>query len=302
MKTTSGSDPALERQLARPGFWMATLLVVLVLGIQVILGVVLGITDVVCEQVLHLPSPQLERQPLALGFISIVACGAAIALGLYLNRLPFSRAFPIGRITALQLLGMAVCVLGAGVVLSEADNVLRAWLPPPRWLQQVFNDLRASKDRLLPSLFLVVVVAPVTEELLFRGIILRGLLSRYRPSVAVTLTAFLFAVLHMNPWQSFSALFLGVLLGWFYLRSGSVAPCVLAHAFFNGMSVLFTLLPFDVPGLTGTPDYTKEVFQPWWADASGVGLLAAGFWIFCRATSPSLGMAEGPKQQDGHRA
>jgi len=274
---------------------MAALLVLVVLGIQTILGVALGITDAVCEGVLHLPSPQLERQPVAIGLINIVACGAAVALGLYLNRLHFCRAFPIGRIAALQLLGVAVCVLGAGVLLSEADDLLRALLPPPRWLLKLFEDLFASKDRLLSQLFLLVIVAPVTEELLFRGIILRGLLSRHRPSVAVTLTALLFAVLHMNPWQSLSALLLGILFGWFYWRTGSVALCVLAHAFFNALSILFSLLPFDIPGLTGTPHYTTAVFQPWWLDAAGLAVLLAGLWIFRRATPPSSGMAEGPK-------
>jgi membrane protease YdiL (CAAX protease family) len=274
---------------------MATLLVMLVLGIQIILGMALGITDVVCVQVLHLPSPQLERQPLAIGFINIVAFGAAIALGLHLNRLPFRRAFPIGRITALQLLGVAVCLLGAGVLLSEADNVLRALLPMPQWLQQVFEDLFVSEGRLLPRSFLLVIVAPVTEELLFRGIILRGLLSRHRPAAAVTLTALLFAALHMNPWQFPSALFLGVIFSWFYLRTGSLALCVLAHAIANGLALLFTLLPFDIPGMTGPPDYATVVFQPWWLDASGAGVLVAGFWIFRRATPPSSGTAEGPK-------
>jgi len=273
---------------------MATLLVMLVLGIQTILGLALGITDAVCEQVLHLPSPQLGRQPLAIGLVNIVAFGAAIALGLHLNRLHFRRAFPIGRITALQLLGVAVCMLGAGVLLSEADNVLRALLPMPQWLQKVFEDLFV-KGQLLPRSFLLVLVAPATEELLFRGIILRGLLSRHRPAAAVTLTALLFAALHMNPWQFLSALFLGIIFSWFYLRTGSVALCVLAHAIANGLALLFTLLPFDIPGMTGPPDYATVVFQPWWLDASGVGVLVAGFWIFRRATPPSSGRAEGPK-------
>jgi hypothetical protein len=235
----------------------------------------------------------LERQPLVIGFISIVSSGAAIALGLYLNRLHFRRAFPIGPITALQLLGVAVCVLGAWVLLSEADNVLRLLLPPPQWLQQVFEDMFFAKDRLLARVFLLVIMAPATEELLFRGIILRGLLSRYRPFTAVLLTSFLFAALHMNPWQSLSALFIGVLFGWIYLRTGSVALCVLAHATANGLSIVFTLLPFDIPGLTGTPGDKTAVFQPWWLDAAGVAVLLAGFWIFRRATPPSPAMPEG---------
>ena len=262
---------------------MAALLAVLVLFVQVVLAVPLGILDVVIEHSLHRPPPHLEQQPLLVGSINLIAFGAAIALGLSLNRLRFRHAFPIGRITALQVAGVAVTLLGSAVLLSEADNFLRALLPLPQWLSNWLSGLFLAHDKLLSRILLLVIIAPLTEELLFRGIILRGLLSRHRPAVAVVLTALLFAALHCNPWQFLSPLFLGIAFGWFYLRTGSVGLCVLAHAFSNGLAIVLPMLPLDIPGLCGTPEHGKVAFQPWWLDLSGLGLLLFGLWTFHRA-------------------
>jgi membrane protease YdiL (CAAX protease family) len=185
------------------------------------------------------------------------------------------------------VVGVAVTILGGGVLLSEVDNGFRALLPLPQWLWNLVKDLFLSQDKLFSRIFLLVFVAPLGEELLFRGIILRGLLSRHRPAVAVVLTALLFAALHCNPWQFLSALFLGIAFGWFYLRTGSVGLCVLAHAFCNGMSIVVVALPLNIPGLVGTEDYTKAVFQPWWLDCAGLVLVLVGLWTFRRAAPPA---------------
>jgi len=277
----------MGRNLPQPGFWMAVLLVALVLIVQVVLSIPLGILNLVIEHGLHQPPPHLERQPLLVGGINLVAFGAAIALGLRLNRLPLRHAFPIGQITALQVVGVAVTLLGGNVLLSEVDNVFRALLPLPQWLWNLVKDLFLSQDKLFSRIFLMVIVAPLGEELLCRGIILRGLLSRHRPAVAVVLTALLFAALHCNPWQFLSALFLGIAFGWFYLRTGSIGLCVLAHAFCNGVAIVVAALPLNIPGLVGTEDYTKVVFQPWWLDCAGLVLVLVGLWTFRRAAPPA---------------
>lgn len=276
----------MQRKLAHPGFWMAVLLMLLAFGAQVILSVPLGILDAVYQNGLHRPSPHLEREPALVGCINLVAFGAAIALGLYLNRLPWRRAFPIGRIRLRQIAAMVLVVLGMAVVLSEADNLFRTILKPPQWLWSMLKDLFFSENKLLSRTFLLVIVAPITEEPLFRGIILRGLLSRYRPAVAVALSAFLFALIHANPWQLISAFCLGLVFGWFYWRTGSLLLCVLAHALSNGLSLLCSLVPVDIPGLTGSPDYSTTAFQPWWLDFCGLCVLLAGLWLFRRATPP----------------
>lgn len=284
----------MERRLARPGFWMAALMVLLTLIFQVILAVPLGIIDVVFIQVLHRPSPGLEQQPFVIGCINILAIGATIAVGLHLNRLPFRRAFPLDRIKAGHVLALAIAILGASVVLSEADNLFRAVLPPPRLIANLMENVFLRQDSLFSRIFLMVIVAPVTEELLFRGIILRGLLSRYRPAVAVVLTSVLFTALHVNPWQSVSAFWLGILFGWVFLRTGLVWLCVLAHAMANGLVIIFALLPLSIPGMTAPPGPGVVEFQPWWLDLLGLGVLAAGLWAFYRATPKVEAVRETP--------
>jgi hypothetical protein len=88
----------------------------------------------------------------------------------------------------------------------------------------------------------VVVVAPVAEELFFRGLLLRGYLARYSVTTAVWVSALLFALFHLNPWQAIVALPLGVAYAWLVLHTGSVLPSMLSHAMVN-FSTNFLLQP-----------------------------------------------------------
>lgn len=99
--------------------------------------------------------------------------------------------------------------------------------------------------------FIAVVLAPVSEELVFRRGIYRFLKGKISPLAALTVSSLLFAMIHFNI-QSFLALFtLGMLLGRAYERTGSVATPILYHSFFNLTTILIiTLLP---PELTIDP-------------------------------------------------
>jgi membrane protease YdiL (CAAX protease family) len=116
---------------------------------------------------------------------------------------------------------------------------------------------------------------------------LRGLLNRHRPAVAVGLSAFLFAVLHLNPWQFISPLLLGIAFGWLYLRTGSVGLCVFAHAFSNSLAIAVTELRMGIQGLASPSEAAAPEFQPPWLDLSGVVLLLVGLWVFRTATPPA---------------
>jgi membrane protease YdiL (CAAX protease family) len=284
----------MQQRITQLGFWMAVALVVMVVGLQTALALPLAVLDLIIEQGMHKPPLHLARQPLLVGCVNLAAFAGAIALGLYLNRSNFRQAFLRGRIKAMQVVGVAITVLGTDFLLSETDNAFRYVAPPPKWLLDVLKDVFFPEGQVLSRIFLLMIVAPVTEELLFRGIILRGLLSRYRPAVAVVLTALLFGAVHLNPWQFLSATFLGIAFGWFFLRTGSVALCVIAHAISNGLFILFTSLPLNIPGMTGTPDNPVVEFQPWWLDLAGLALLLAGLWIFRKATPPTK-IEEQPK-------
>lgn len=88
-------------------------------------------------------------------------------------------------------------------------------------------------------------LAPLAEELVFRGAILRSLLRWVKqPWVAIVISAVFFAVAHLNPAQLPHAFLVGLLLGWMYYRTDSIVPCVVYHWVNNTVAyVMYNLYP-----------------------------------------------------------
>jgi len=89
---------------------------------------------------------------------------------------------------------------------------------------------------------LAVVVAPVVEELVFRGAFYRFLKSRMPRNAAYAVSAACFALLHANLASFLPLFFLGVALAVVYEVTGNIKVPILVHAFFNGHSLLFLFL------------------------------------------------------------
>ena len=179
--------------------------------------------------------------------------------------------------------------IGAVIIaLSEIDNLMRAALPAGALERLDFApDLGEIVEIAWLGPFLAVVIAPVTEEIVFRGLILRGLLGRWRPMAAILFSSGLFALVHFNPAQAPVALLLGLLTGWLYARTRSLGLCILAHAPNNAASYL-TWFPFEVTGFNAITEAEGPVFHPWWFNGIGLTLLALGIWGVRRLTPPGI--------------
>lgn len=208
---------------------------------------------------------------------------AAIVLGWGWHRTGLSSRviFRFERVSPQLFLPMLVLLLGTSIVFSEIDNAMRWLWPVPADLKEMFQLMLSGGA---VSFLLVVVEAPLTEELFFRGLILRGLIAHYGVRRAVVLQAFLFAALHMNPWQFIPAFFIGLFLGWLFVKTRSLGACVLCHAAWNGLAFFVAgyaeSLGLVVPGYTGI-SVEPVVFQPASLLAVGVGLGAVG-WLWLR--------------------
>ncbi|MFH1614692.1 MAG: type II CAAX endopeptidase family protein [Planctomycetota bacterium] len=92
-------------------------------------------------------------------------------------------------------------------------------------------------------LAVTVLIGPILEELLFRGLfqtMLRGVLGQ--PWRAIGLASVLFVLMH-HDWMHFPALFiLSVCMGYAYEKSGSLLRPIFIHCMFNGINVTITLL------------------------------------------------------------
>ncbi|MBR5063642.1 MAG: CPBP family intramembrane metalloprotease, partial [Bacteroidales bacterium] len=89
------------------------------------------------------------------------------------------------------------------------------------------------------SSFLVTAIfAPIFEEWMCRGVILRGLLTKMKPGWAIVISALFFALIHFNPWQALNAFLIGVIMGYVYYKTGSLLLTMLIHFVNNGSAVI----------------------------------------------------------------
>lgn len=132
------------------------------------------------------------------------------------------------------------------VVASVGAVIPSTWLQEqmpelPNYLLDEFSMLMGDRWGYLA----IGLLAPVAEEIVFRGAILRSLLRGMRNHwVAIAISAVIFAIIHGNPAQMPHAMLVGLLLGWMYYRTDSLVPGVAFHWANNTIAyVLYNVLP-----------------------------------------------------------
>lgn len=91
---------------------------------------------------------------------------------------------------------------------------------------------------LLMALLLGGVVAPVAEEVFFRGYLQAGLRSRWGARWALVISSLLFALVHLSPATLPPLFVMGLLLGYLYERTDSIWPSIILHALNNSMAFI----------------------------------------------------------------
>ena len=136
-------------------------------------------------------------------------------------------------------------VLAWSVVAAMGALVPSIWIQEqmpelPNFAEQEFSTILGT-----PWGYLTIgLLAPLSEEIVLRGAILKELLKSEKLSVwtAITISALMFALIHMNPAQMPHAFLIGLLLGWMYWRTGSILPGVAYHWANN--SIAFVMYAF----------------------------------------------------------
>ena len=243
----------------------------------------------------HLPrGSHTDAGPAGVIVVLTLACFIVLWDELRRHRTPW-RTLGIWHIEPVTLLApFLLLVLGVGTLVSDGNNLLQAVLPPPAWFTRSFSQLHDLASHPISGPLALVVIAPLTEELIFRGLILRGLLARTSPWRAIVISALLFGLVHLNPWQIPFAFVAGLVFGWVYFRTGSLTLCMAGHALHNSISLLATGLPFVIRGFNSTPPAGMVDFQPWWFDLTGVVLVLVGTAWFLRCALPLAKPTEPP--------
>lgn len=160
--------------------------------------------------------------------------------GIRRSKAPLGEIFPFKFFNPLVIIPLVTFFWGAHNLLEKVNMHIEKILPAPPWFWELFSKIFDSDFGWWGAFFKVVVMAQIIEELIFRGIILNGLRKNYPAVTAVFMSALLFSLFHLNPWQIPATFVLGLLLGWILIRTRSILLAIIGHAI-NNLMVLLTV-------------------------------------------------------------
>ncbi len=159
-------------------------------------------------------------------------------LGLRLQTVP--KDLGLGFLTLLGTWPLVLAAMSLTILVTRHFYGRQYRIPPHEALKLITESPALALQVLL--VIVAVVVAPVIEEMLFRGLFQTTIRSYLqRPWPAIALTSLMFAAIHGNVshWPSLFALAMG--LGYAYEKSGSLLRPIFMHAMFNGLTIVTVL-------------------------------------------------------------
>jgi len=171
----------------------------------------------------------------------IIGIGSPVFIFYYAYRragVKLNKLFPSKSFNVFILIPVLVFLWAAQNLIGEVNIALDKVFPPPAWFWELFNKVFESDYGIYGAILKVAIIAPVVEELIFRGVIMHGLMRNYSKFTAVFVSALMFAIFHLNPWQFPATFILGLLLGTLMVRTRNIYLCILGHAFNNGLVLI----------------------------------------------------------------
>ena len=202
----------------------------------------LGITDT-AEQELYLAESLTDANVLLV--ITAFATIGTLVLGVLWYRAHKPKTdFALKEVVNGKLIVAMVC-LGVSLqfIVSMCLNAVYPLLPQS--ITNQYNELMESLmgSNVLLSMFVTVILAPLAEELLFRGITLKKAQKIMPFMAANVLQAVLFGIYHMNLIQGVYAFVLGMILGFTAEYFHSIWASILLHACVNAAAEILVILP-----------------------------------------------------------
>lgn len=217
-------------------------------------GAVLGIVAAIIALAILV---RVDRQVYEKNSVAVLLVGTVlIYAGLFLGMLRFIRRLPDGRrwlglrrpgLSDFGLVGglLLIWFVGTALIASAITAGMNQGKPLPSNAREMFGNHSGALGLLVLALIAAAVVAPICEELFFRGMLYRYLRRRWPVWLAVLVAATIFAVLHFIPILIPVFLFLGLMLTIQYEITGSLTNSMLLHAAGNAVTTVLVYLSLN---------------------------------------------------------
>tara|TARA_B100000242_G_scaffold239151_1_gene179075 strand:- start:999 stop:1799 length:801 start_codon:yes stop_codon:yes gene_type:complete len=133
--------------------------------------------------------------------------------------------------------------LGLIILSDELDRIIQVYIPTPEYIVDL-NHLLKPESLFGGFLlfFAVVILAPLGEEIIFRGFLQQILERQWKDSTrAVLFTSLIFSLIHMNPYWFFQIYILGIFLGFLAWKTNSIIAPLILHGLNNFIALLLSL-------------------------------------------------------------
>jgi membrane protease YdiL (CAAX protease family) len=233
-----------------PNFWHALLLLFLLIALEGVIAVIFY----------SLGFRYQDGEPSSYAIV-LLAIGIMTSLLLKYKNIGYPELFHFSNSSVLSTvivfaLPLALICYGEYYLLAEIDAYMLRWRPMSGYELNMFMRMM---DTGFASFVIVCLVAPVVEEMLFRGLILRGFMNNYSAPKSILLSSFLFAGFHFNIYQFVTAFIIGCFLGWIYVKARSLWPCILHHSLFNTAVFVSWMSYEEANGLLAQPAFNTPV-------------------------------------------
>tara|TARA_B100001559_G_scaffold181843_1_gene152122 strand:- start:1518 stop:2309 length:792 start_codon:yes stop_codon:yes gene_type:complete len=163
----------------------------------------------------------------------------------YLNfkKLSIINSLRIKRVSFNVIIYSILFSIGIIILFDALDRIIHQIVPTPDYIIDLGKIMQPDSTLGLIFLFLaVVIMAPIGEEIVFRGF-LQKFLEEYWKDItrAVLITSLFFAMIHFNPYWTIQIYLLGIILGFLSWKTKSVIPSVILHSINNGVAFIFTV-------------------------------------------------------------
>ena len=157
---------------------------------------------------------------------------------------PYDWGFAV--LGAMAMLGVSIAYMNL-VDMIKLDAVQKSL----KQYTEMIEVTTVSKTDLYLQFFALVILIPILEEMIFRGVILSGMMELNRPYLAVFGSAVFFGAMHIQPIQVGYAILSGAILGLIYYYTQNLCMTILAHMVFNFFGNGMFLI-FDIPNKVAT--------------------------------------------------
>lgn len=170
--------------------------------------------------------------------MALLQAGFLLTFALFVKKSDRGLAFPV---RALKWYDILLGVLAAGICVF-------CFIFPAQWFAVLLEKIGYNFSTEIPldgaldvtlCVIVTVIIAPVCEELVFRGALLTGLTKKFGVIPSVILSGLAFSLMHMNPEQTVYQFFMGCVCAYLAICSGSVLCPMIVHACNNLIAIIF---------------------------------------------------------------